>query len=692
MTDHGTVTPEAELRELGPMLRPKSVAIVGASERRSDVVATVLRGGTKTWLVNPNRKQLLGEACYSSVAALPEVPEVAFILVGHGVVEAAVAEAIEAGVRALVVPGLGAEAGKTGRAIVERIATLAKESHVALLGTNCMGYAQPGRQSLYLGTLSESFIPGHVSVLSQSGTVAEAFVCVGPRIGFRTLVSTGSEVVRDAADFLAAFAADEGTRAVGMFLETVRRPEAFANALRACVEANKPVVCLKVGRSTVATSVALTHTGAMVGSARSFSAFLAAYGAIEVPDMPELVETLEVLGHHRRPRGIRIAAVAESGGEAGLFADHADDAGLSVASLPLATAEALIGEFPNFVHPQNPLDVWAIDEVDRVFPRSFELLRDADAYDIIVAGVELTRYRGPRDQEWCQQVVEALVAATAGTSLFAAVISTICVEPPEAIVKIAREADVALLRGTRAAVNALAAVARWQGRIPSEPPDQPTIEISDLLRPGVIPEWESATILGRYGVRFSPFRRASSVDEAVSAAQDLGFPVVVKVDGPAHKSITGGVVLGITSTEEVARATKLLGEAVMVAHQVPSGREVICGMYRDAMFGPVLSIGAGGALAEALGASGTWLAPISQRDAQALVASVPGVAGISGPAYADLVKVMLALSRLALDHPEVEAIDVNPLVLDENGAIAVDALIFVSTAPTSIEGERHECS
>jgi acetyltransferase len=161
----------------------------------------------------------------------------------------------------------------------------------------------------------------------------------------------------------------------------------------------------------------------------------------------------------------------------------------------------------------------------------------------------------------------------------------------------------------------------------------------------------------------------------------LGFPVVVKVDGPAHKSVAGGVVLGITTLEEVASVTERLGEAVIVARQVRSGREIICGVHRDVMFGPVVSIGVGGALAEALGTSGIWLAPLSQSDAEQLVASVPGSTEITGSAYTDLVQLLLALSRLSLEHPEVEEIDVNPLVLDQDGAVAVDALVIVGTVP-----------
>ena len=670
-----------ELRPLGPLVDPASVVVVGASERRADVIETVRRSGVPTWLVNPRRAEVLGMPCAPSVAALPELPEVAMVVVGASAVEAAVSEALEAGVRALVVPGLGAEAGETGPALARRLASLAAARGVPLLGTNCMGYARPAGPSLWIGTPSQAFAPGRVSVVSQSGSVAEALVAVGPRVGYRVVVSSGAEVSRDAADLVAAFAADEGTRAVGLFLEAVRRPGAFALALRRCAEAGKPVVCLKVGRSARAAAVALTHTGAMVGSATSFSAFLRAHGVIEVDDVPELVETLDVLGRRRWPKGARAAAISESGGEAGLLADHAEAAGLDLAPLPRQTAEALSGEFPNYLRPENPLDAWAVDEVDRVFPRSLQLLGDAGVYDILIAQLDLTRFRSERDHAWCATVVRALAETAASSGAFPAVVSTTSADPAPALVAIARDADLPLLRGTGAAARALVAAARWRPRVPpSCPPGEP-VELGSLLRSGALPEWESSRVLAAYGVRFAPAQRASDPDEAVEAAEALGYPVAVKVDGPAHKAASGGVVLGNADSDAVRRAAEALGGRVLVARQVPPGPEVVCGFVRDPLFGPVVSVGLGGYLAEALGPFGTRLAPLAEQDALELAEAVPGVGHAAPAAREELTRTLLGLSRLAVEHPEVEAVDINPLILGRDGAVAVDALIVAAESP-----------
>ena len=671
--------PESSLRDVGPLFAPKRLVIVGASERRADLVRMATRNGETAYLVNPRRDEVLGQRCYTDVASLPETPDVALIAVGHALMEQAVRDAIAGGVEALVIPGAGAEAGAEGVAVTQRVAQLARANDVALLGTNCMGYAQPAGRSLWLGTLSSSLLAGHVSVLSQSGSVADALLSIGPRIGFRTVVSTGNESGLDAADFVNAFAADDGTRAIGLFLETVRRPDALAQALRTCSENNKPVVCLKVGRSRLAAQVALTHTGAMVGSAAGFSAFLESCGAIEVSDMSQLVESLDVLGLRRWPLGNRIAAVSESGGQAGILADSCEDAGLELSPLPEASAEILEREFPNFVHVQNPIDAWAIDDVDKVYPRCFEVLVQSMAYDVVCAVVELTRHRSPADEAWCLEIVKALVVATQGSDVTPVVISTASADPHDSFVDLARANDVALLRGASDSATALGVVARWRNRRTmnvSVPPAPSGVQ--SLLQSGSMPELDSAEVLRRYGVRFADIRRAGTVDAAVRAANEVGYPVVVKVDGPAHKSSGGGVILGVRSDADVIAATEKLGGRVVIARQVPSGREIICGVHRDPTFGPTLAIGIGGGLAEAVPRSSVKLIPINEEDAVTMVASLPGQRDITGAARADLQRVLLGLSQLASNFSEIDGIDINPLVLVADGAVAVDALIVVN--------------
>ena len=670
-----------------PLLFPGSVAVVGASDRTPDAAADleqVLSGGVPTWFVNPNRPTVLGRECFPSLTALPETPECAFLLVGHTRAEAAFEDVIAAGVRAVVMPGLGAEAGAEGRAVTARIAARAAECDIAVVGPNCMGVATPGGVSLWLGTVAgpEEFAPGHVACVAHSGSIAEACLSTGPRVGFRTVVSAGGELSRDLADFVAFLAADDGTKAIGLFAETIRRPGAFAAALALAAEAGKPVVCLKVGRSQAAARAALAHSGAVVGSARAFSALLRHHGALEVSDFHEFLETLEVLGRRRWPRGLRIAGVSESGGECGLLADHGEEAGIPFAPFGDALRARLIGAFPNYTLPENPLDCWAIDDYSVVYPGSLALLRDTGDYDVLLAQVDLSRHRGDHDEKWCSLIVESLADVTDGTDVVPVVTSVHSTDPPPAIAAMARARDVALLRGTREGLRAVAAVARWHARRPLAARNGHTPVSGDPLPAGALPEHESCTLLERYGVSFPPRERCASAEEAAAAFARLGGPVVVKVDGPAHKQAAGGVALGIGSAEDAREAAERMGGQVLVARQVAAGVEVFCGMTRDPDYGPVLAVGLGGRAVEALGLAAVALAPLDEEAAGALVAEAPGVAQLASPAAAAaLASTLIALSRLALDRPEVDEIDVNPLIIGAGGATAVDALVVVKGAP-----------
>jgi acyl-CoA synthetase (NDP forming) len=665
----------ADHNRLRPLLFPRSVAVVGASPRHGRIVEEIVRSEIPASGVHPTRDEVLGLPCFASLGDLPEPPELAALLVGHERVEAAFDDAFSAGVRAFFLPGLGNEAGPAGPEVAGRIAERANAVDAVLLGPNCMGVASPEEASIWIGTVPETFRPGRVSVVSQSGSIAEALLGIGPRVGFRSVVSSGGEAVSDAADFLGFFAEDEATGAIGLFLETVRRPAEFAAALARCAEAAKPVICLKVGRSQAAARAALAHTGSVVGSDRAFSALLRRHGAVEVDDFTALVETLEVLGRSRRPRGKRIAAISESGGEGALLADLGEAAGITFEPLPEEVAAELTARFPNYRAPGNPLDAWAIDEAELVFPGSIEILVRSGAFDIVVAQADQSQFRGAEEHEWCFMIVKALAQATAGTEIFPAVTTVSAVDPRPEVAEFALAHDVALLRGPRDAMRALAAAASLRPASAAVPAAEP-VDLGDLLGEGALPEFESALVLERYGVPLAPRRRASSPEEAAKAAAELGFPVVVKVDGPAHKAAQNGVVLGLGDPDGVRGAAERLGGRVLVASQASGGAEAFCGMTRDPDYGPVLAVGLGGRAVESLSLAVVSLAPLGEEEARQLVAEAPGLD--AGPAAQEaLATTLVALGRLAVDHPQIAAVDVNPLILSADGAVAVDALVVV---------------
>jgi len=667
------MTADELLRPVHTLIDPSSSVIIGPSVRSAAVVRNMLASKIPVMGVHPNKDDVLGLKCLPSIASLESTPELAVVMVGHTRVEEAVYELMDRGTRAFFFPGLGSEAGADGPLIAARIRERAAANGSMIIGQNCMGIAKPGG-SPWIGSISDSFVNGHVGISAQSGSIAEAFTTIGPRIGFRFIASTGSELNRDVSDFMSFMADDEETRAVGIFIETIRRPDAFIAALEKCAAAGKPVVALKVGKSGVAKRIALAHTGAVVGSNQAFSATLKRFSAIEVEDFPEMVETLEVLGKKRRPKGVRVSAVSESGGECGLMADRAEKNGVSFAALPEKTAIALNKEFPNYQHPQNPLDAWGVDTPEVVFPRSMEMLAESGAYDTLIAQVDISRFRGADELVWCNMVVESLGKTAEKFNISPAVVSVHSVDAPQSILDICAKYELPLLRGINGAMQALGHAGRWSKPSTIHQNFGSPIVISDMVtREGALPEYESAEILERYGVPIASRKRVTSSDQAAAVAESLGFPVVVKSDGPAHKSAAGGVILNINSAVEATAAVEKLGGIAFIAAQIPKGVEALVGMVRDEEFGPILAVGHGGVTVESKKPV-TMLGPVDLATAQKMVAE----AGLEDP-HGVLSTSLVTLGRVAVEHPEIVEIDVNPMIVYDKATIAVDALVVISS-------------
>ena len=663
----------AELRPVHTLVDPSSSVIIGPSVRSAAVVRNMLSSKIPVIGVHPSKDEVLGLRCLPSIASLDTTPDLAVVMVGHNRVEDAVYELMDRGTRAFFFPGLGSEAGADGPLIAARIRERAAANGSMIIGQNCMGIAKPGG-SPWIGSISDSFVKGHVGISAQSGSIAEAFTTIGPRIGFRFIASTGSELNRDVSDFMSFMADDSDTRAIGIFIETIRRPEAFIAALEKCAVAGKPVVALKVGKSGVAKRIALAHTGAVVGSNQAFSATLKRFSAIEVEDFPEMVETLEVLGKKRRPQGVRVTAVSESGGECGLMADRAEKNGVSFAPLPEKTAIALNKEFPNYQHPQNPLDAWGVDAPEVVFPRSMEMLAESGAYDTLIAQVDISRFRGADELVWCSMIVESLGKTADKYNISPAVVSVHSVDAPQAIIDICSRYELPLLRGINGAMQALGHAGRWSKPTSIHQNFGAPIEIADMVtREGALPEYESAEILERYGVPIASRKRVTSAQQAGAVASSLGFPVVVKSDGPAHKSAAGGVILNINSEAEAIAAVDKLGGVAFIAAQIPKGIEALVGMVRDEEFGPILAVGHGGVTVESKKPV-TMLGPVDLETAKKMV----NEAGLEDP-HGVLATSLVTLGRVAHEHPEIVEIDVNPMIVYEKATIAVDALVVINS-------------
>jgi acyl-CoA synthetase (NDP forming) len=665
--------------DLDAIFAPRSVAVYGLSDRTSTRMAVnVTVPGVPFFGINPTRAEACGVRCYPTMADCPETPDMVVMGVGHRRIEAAIDDVLSAdGVRAIVLPGLGNEAGPEGPILSERVGARVRERGIAMVGPNSMGVATPGAPSPWIGTLRDTFVPGPVATLVHSGSIGEILVSLGPRIGFRTVVSAGNETVRDAADFVAYWAGDPATRVVGLFLEAVRRPAAFEEALRRLAEAGKVAIVLKVGTSALGAEAALAHTGALVGSDRAFSAMLHYYNAIRVDNFGDFLEHLEVFARERGPRGNRVAAVANSGGEGEYFADKAEQAGVPLALFPDAVRAQLEEEFPNFLHVGNPVDCWAIDDDRVVFPRAFQVLADA-GYDVLVSCIDHSQWLVGGERKLARDIADDLLAACVGTDIFPCVITVTTADPPQEDLEWARQHDVPLLKGTLPGLRALAARLRHRRRAPAPramPPAEP------LAGAGALAEMDSAAILAGYGLPYVRAERCATADEAAAAAERIGYPVCVKVDGVAHKARAGGVALGLADAAGVAAAAGRMGGRVIVCEHAAGGVEVLVGSVRDPFFGPIVVAGVGGAVAEAMDVVTATLAPADRDEAHALVAGFPPLARALGGVPGGLVDAIVAVSRLAAEHPEVAAVDVNPLLVSPERTVALDCLIVLEEAP-----------
>ncbi len=669
--------------DFAPLLDVRRAAVIGASDRGLGftLIENLSAHGGDVVGIHPTRETAGGQPCVAHVSDLPWKPDVIGFALGARTIVPALQEAIAAGHRHFVIPGLGAEAagaeGDTARAAVRELLVAAD---AVCVGFNCMGIAVPEHPSAWIGTIGQGFRSGAVAAIVGSGSIGEALLALGPRVGFRNVVSIGSETSRDAADWLAFHAADEGTRAVGLFLEAVRRPLAFRQALERCADAGKPVVILKVGRSEVAARSAMAHTGAIVGSDRSFDALCRSYGAIRVDDYGEWLEQLEVFGTPRYPTGLRTIVLTNSGGEAELVADLADAAGMPLTPLPADLAADIDAAYP-FHGVHNPIDYWAFAAAEVIVPDLTMRCAMHPEVDNLIINIDQSWRFTNGERENAVDAAHAMAEAALAGGAFCAVLSTAVSDPDDDVVHAASRGGVPVLIGAGMGIRAIARAARWSPTKPERPAQFPPIAAPELDRPaGHLAEADAKAVLARYGVAAPRELRAANPDEARAAAAEIDATVVVKSDGPAHKEKFGGVILGCADPERAAAAAEKIGGPVLVCEEIRGGAEVLCGLVRDASYGSVVVVGVGGSWAEAVGDTArAALAPISQGDAERLVLDVVPLAHRLDKASVETVAATLvALGRVAHDHPRVSEIDVNPLVIRDGVGVALDALIVLS--------------
>jgi len=696
---------------------PRSIAVVGASPRPQSlgrfVWTNVMAAGFKGDIhaVNPRHRTIEGRPCLSSLAALPTKVDLAIVVTGAQHVPGIVDVAGKKGVPAMLVlsPGL-CEEGPERRTLEREVIVRARAARVRVLGPNCLGLMRPdiGLNASWARTVAR---PGTMALVSQSGAVTTSLLDYAwtAGFGFSSVVATGAESDVTIAEILDFLAGDGATRSILLYLEGIHDARPLMSSIRVAASV-KPVIVLKAGRHAAGARVVMSHTGALVGNDAVFDAALRRVGAVRVPKIGHLFAAAEALANGRLPRGNRLAILSNGTGPGALAADATEDNRVELAQLSDETRDALNALLPPTWSHSNPVDVRADGDANRM-AAALQLLIDDRANDGVLV------LFAPTPRLGAEQAARAMlpIAAAAEKPVVSAWLGEKDAGRGRAAFK---AASLPALQNPERGVECFGYLAQYirnrELRLQVPPPRidelkfdvQAARRIIDAARSAgrhILDEQDSKALLASFGIETAMGLIARSAMEARQAAQHLGFPVVLKVraDGITHKSDVGGVVLGVQSADEVERGFEAIAQrlaerapsarfvGVLVQKMVvrPQGRELIVGLARDQNFGPVVSFGMGGIAVEIFKDSALALPPLNAFLARELISRtrvarmLDAFRGAPAVDLDKLIEVLLRVSELACEIPAVRELDINPLLADEHGVIALDARVLVSDAP-----------
>lgn len=684
---------------LDPLLRPKSVAIVGASRSKDTIgywsLKNLLKGGYggRIYPVNPKYDEVQGEPCFASLAALPEVPDMLMIAVGDHRVEAVLDEAIAAGIPAAVLMSTLVLDDDETPALKERVQKKIRDAGLLVCGANGMGFYNIRDHVWACGFDSRMHeAPGNVSLISHSGSGMSGLIDCEERIRFNFACSGGNELAVTMDQYLDFVLELPETRAVGLFVETARNPEGFRAALQKAADRGIPIVAIKVGRTEKSAQLTVSHSGAIAGDDATYDALFDRYGVQRVRDMDELATALILFAemHPVGPGGI--VSLHDSGGERQLMVDLCDEAGVTLTDLSDVTVAALEKVLDPELPAVNPLDAWSRGgpEAGKQMTNALTaMMRDPGAaigavvHDRAPGGFvygSYIEYMKAAHADTGKPV--ALVAARQGSGFDERIITSTHAGLP------VLDGLPAFLRGVRALFD----YRDFQARESSSSPKAPAFAIGkwrELLAGDVtLDEVQSLQLLRDFALPATACELASNESEATLAAARFGYPVVLKtaMPGMLHKSDHGGVYLGISGEEElIEHYNELLdrvGARVLIAPMAKRGIEMILGVRRDPQFGPVVILGFGGTLAEVLRDATFALPPFDAAHARRCVDRLrlrPLLDGVRGQEAVDVDAFceMAAGFSVMVDalREELQEVDVNPVIVGKEHCTAVDALI-----------------
>lgn len=686
--------PAATRRDLSALFNPASIAIVGASNDPAKygnwLAVRALRDQDKrrVHLINKTRSTILDHAAVPSLSALDEAVDLAVIAVPAASFDEAVDDAINAQVKAIVAitAGLG-ESGADGLARQNALVARLRDAGVAMLGPNCLGVLD---NTTGLDATVNEFLPGSVSVISQSGNVAIDLAehLREHGLGVARFASLGNCADLDVADLIDSCVDHEGTSAIAVYCEGFKDGRKFARAAARAVDAGKPLVLLSVGRGAASVRGAASHTGSLVTSSVVLEAVCEATGTELVSSPFEMANLLQALVRTRPPAGGRIGVLADGGGHASLASDSLEEVGLAVEEFSTGLTEQLVVELPPTATVSNPIDLAGGGEQDiTCFARVARRLIESPETDAVL----LTGYFGGYG-DYDPAVVPAEIqaghdlgelVARSGASFIAQSMFADSA-PAQAL----RDSGIAVYRNVEHATWVLSRLAA-RAQVTAHPlPVLPPPDAA-LTEAGY---WPARRALAAVGIPFVPAAEVATTDELDAAAANLQYPLVLKALGDEHKSDKGGVILNITDRHELlATWTDLQARlapptcSVEQMADLSDAVELIIGVRRDPTFGPIVLVGIGGVYTELLKDTRCALGPITTTQARDLLLSLRGSALLTGYRGTPAVNVdaaaelVAALSDYAAAHPEIGEIECNPIAVTPSLAVALDARIILDS-------------
>jgi acetyl coenzyme A synthetase (ADP forming)-like protein len=711
--------PNTNLESLRSIFEPRSIAVVGASRRHQTIgyviLDSLLRDGFTgaVYPVNPKSEVVHSMRAYPSIAEVPEKVDLAVIVVPKELVLAVAEECGAAGVKGLVVISAGfREIGGEGVGREKALTDVARKYGMRLVGPNCMGVLNTDPAIAMNATFAPTAPPtGNVAFLSQSGAIGVTILDYAREygIGVSKFISLGNKADISGNDVLEYLKDDDSTSVILMYLESFGNPRHFTRIAREVTQV-KPVVAVKAARTVAGARAASSHTGAMAGLDVATDALFSQCGVIRVDTVEGLFDMGMGFGNAALPKGNRVAVVTNAGGPGIIIADAIESQNLQVAEFTDHTKDRLRQSLPEEASINTPVDMIASADAD-----SYRAVLEAVLDDPGVDGV-IASFVPPLGVQ-SVDVARAITDTAAGREqpTFAVLMGRQGLRESRALLS---AASVPAYIFPESAVRALTGMDRYRRWL--ERPGGMVHRYEDVDRRAVrqilegaaregrsrLSEGDALSILEAYGIPTVPWRVAATADEAIAAAEAVGFPVVLKVMAPevSHKSDVGGVIVGLDSDREVRGAyyemmdrlekNGVVGDAiegVLVQKMVTGGRETIIGTAFDPSFGPLIMFGLGGIYVEALGDVVFRIHPVSDIDAAEMVRQLKGfklLQGVRGEKGVDLnaiQEVIQRISQLVGDFPRIAELDINPFVAFEPGtnSMALDARLLISDEPES---------